>query len=366
MPALDLNDSTLLPRHNLCRRFISLIVLILVGATVTRPLLVELDPLFTYVGLVNCALALAVYAVVHGNRARAFEAQLILALGMVCLVPLLVVSGGVNSQFAFLIPIFPLSATMLSGNRLALVMCGVWLVVIGALTIAGPAVADLTGAGYHHGKSVSRGVWATITVLVSTAFGCYFQIIYDRLTRRLQEQATSDHLTGLANRRALERALEAELLRARRNDTWVSVLLLDVDHFKGFNDRFGHATGDRCLQAIGRCLRNATRAGQDLVGRYGGEEFLVVNSATDPSRAREVADKLRQAIAAIDPGEATGAAADIAIGPGAVTVTIGVASVRGGGVRPDQLIDQADRALYAGKAAGRNRVVHAESIAAAA
>lgn len=348
-----------LPRHEITLRFAALILLVLTAATILRPMLVELDPWFTYLGAANCALMAVVLVVIHRGRARHFEAALLLAAGVLCILPLLLVSGGVNSQFALLIPIFPLSASMLSGSRLALITCAGWLALIAAFTVAGPVIADLTGEGYHRGKTISRGIWASLAVLVSTAFGCYYESIYQRLTGRLRELASSDHLTGIANRRALERAIDADLQRAARSGAWVSLLLLDVDHFKRFNDRYGHAMGDRCLEAIARGLQQGTRAGQDLAGRFGGEEFLVVLTDTGPDQAQRVAEKLRRQAAR---GAVDGIDGDAM----AVTVTIGVASINGAELARldttaarEDLIARADAALYAGKAAGRNRVVQA-------
>ena len=169
---------------------------------------------------------------------------------------------------------------------------------------------------------------------------------------RLETMAMSDPLTGLANRRAVEAALARDLARADRERTWISVVALDVDHFKRVNDTHGHAGGDLVLVALGELLRTALRAG-DLAGRMGGEEFLTILPDTDPEGAAVAAERLRSRIAAQRltlPG-----------GELAFTSSLGVASLRGPGClrSATALVERADAALYEAKRSGRNRVVRA-------
>ena len=169
---------------------------------------------------------------------------------------------------------------------------------------------------------------------------------------RLENMAMSDPLTGLANRRAVEVALARDLARADRERTWISVVALDVDHFKRVNDTHGHAGGDQVLVALGELLRTALRAG-DLAGRIGGEEFLTILPDTDPEGAAVAAERLRARIAA----------QRIALPSGelAFTSSLGVASLRGPGClrSATALVERADAALYEAKRGGRNRVVRA-------
>lgn len=162
-----------------------------------------------------------------------------------------------------------------------------------------------------------------------------------------RHDATHDALTGLANRRSAEERLEAWRADAVRHHEPLSVLALDLDHFKQVNDRHGHAAGDLVLQAVGRVLREQLRGG-DLGARHGGEEFLVVLPHCARGEAIETAERLRQRIAAtrvpLD-GDAL-----------RVTVSIGVASLAGDESLP-ALLARADAALYAAKARGRDRCV---------
>jgi len=169
-----------------------------------------------------------------------------------------------------------------------------------------------------------------------------------RLRERLEQQAIRDPLTGLFNRRYMEVSFERELHRAQRNQTGLSVLLMDLDHFKQINDTFGHATGDLVLRELGMMLRTRTRA-NDIVCRYGGEEILVIMPETGLPVARERAEQLRQAMRELPLQAEHGPVRS-------VTISIGVAVFPDHGETSDALLQAADTALYRAKATGRNRV----------
>lgn len=164
--------------------------------------------------------------------------------------------------------------------------------------------------------------------------------------RRLAEASRTDALTGLPNRRGFLDVADHELKRSDRSGEPLSLLMLDLDHFKGINDRYGHAAGDAVLQAAAALLRSVLRA-QDLVARWGGEEFIVLLPATDGATAVLVAEKARHALAAF-PFECNGS-------PETITSSFGVATHRRG-QSIDVAIAAADRALYAAKEAGRDCV----------
>jgi two-component system cell cycle response regulator len=163
----------------------------------------------------------------------------------------------------------------------------------------------------------------------------------------LQRQATHDSLTDLLNRGAIEEMLERELARSKRDDSSVGVLLADVDHFKKVNDTYGHAGGDDILREVTRRMLGAVRA-YDLVGRYGGEELLVILPRCDDGAAMRIAERTRQAIA--------GAPMRTGDREAPVTMSIGVATSRSmGSFDVDSLVAAADAALYRAKNGGRNR-----------
>ena len=166
----------------------------------------------------------------------------------------------------------------------------------------------------------------------------------EEANRHLASQATTDGMTGLANHRAFQEELHRQAARAERACAPLSLLLLDIDKFKQFNDAFGHPAGDEALRIVATLLASQVREG-DLPARYGGEEFAVVLPETDAETAKQIAERIRAAVEAYPfPNRA-------------VTVSIGVAQ-RFETESPDATIQRADVALYEAKAAGRNRAVY--------
>lgn len=169
-----------------------------------------------------------------------------------------------------------------------------------------------------------------------------------RMEGELVKLATTDVLTGLANRRHFVQALDLELARLQRQpDADVALLMLDLDYFKQINDTYGHAGGDAVLRVFADCLRAPLRK-VDLVSRLGGEEFAMLLPGTHPDNARLLAERLRQRI-----GEMTIAFGEHRI---SVAVSIGVAALSAHDASPDDALGRADKALYAAKHGGRNRV----------
>ncbi|HEX9861093.1 MAG TPA: diguanylate cyclase, partial [Nitrospirota bacterium] len=158
--------------------------------------------------------------------------------------------------------------------------------------------------------------------------------------RDAERNATVDPLTGLYNRRYMEGIMTREFMNARRHGRDLSVLMMDVDHFKNYNDKFGHQAGDNILKGVSRIFRDIVRE-VDLVARYGGEEFIAILPETPPDMAAMVAERIRTAVE--DGNE--------------VTISIGAASYPGDSTDMADLIKDADTALYAAKDAGRNRTV---------
>jgi diguanylate cyclase (GGDEF)-like protein len=169
------------------------------------------------------------------------------------------------------------------------------------------------------------------------------------LVMRLRTLASHDSLTGALNRGAFEQRLDAEVARAQRTGTSLALVVFDVDHFKSINDRFGHAAGDDALREIGDAVSGGMRR-SDVFGRLGGEEFALLLPDTDMAGAAVAADKLR------------GSLSKRAAGGAALTVSFGVADVQGGRAHARDVFDEADRALYAAKRAGRDRVVRSDEI----
>ncbi|UZJ43449.1 sensor domain-containing diguanylate cyclase [Marinimicrobium sp. C6131] len=173
-----------------------------------------------------------------------------------------------------------------------------------------------------------------------------------KLQKELETLSYQDGLTGVANRRMLDSILDVEWLNARRNCQPLSVLLIDIDYFKQYNDRYGHLQGDDCLRSIAQTLDAVASRPRDFLARFGGEEFMLVLPETDEKAARAVANRCRQAILKLQIPHAASGASQL------VSISVGVASII-----PDhegelaEFIESADRKLYQAKLEGRDRVV---------
>jgi len=169
--------------------------------------------------------------------------------------------------------------------------------------------------------------------------------------QQLAHQVTTDPLTDLANRRYFDSYLDDYWRRAQEQGQAVSLLMIDVDHFKRYNDHYGHQAGDRCLKVVSEALQGCLRRTGDLVARIGGEEFAVVMPEADEQAARSAAERVRAAVEAQGLPHLASTCASV------VTVSVGVATVRPDAqLAPQVLLHDADDALYGAKATGRNRI----------
>ena len=170
-----------------------------------------------------------------------------------------------------------------------------------------------------------------------------------RLSETLRTQSIKDPLTGLFNRRHMEECLQREIWRASRNGRQIGVIVADIDHFKNFNDKYGHGAGDYVLSAFGNLVNTEIR-GSDIACRYGGEEFTLIlpeaNAQDAPWRANDLLHKVRSLKLSYGGCE---------LGP--VTISMGVTTYPDGGTTSEELLKAADAALYKAKLAGRDRVV---------
>jgi diguanylate cyclase (GGDEF)-like protein/PAS domain S-box-containing protein len=184
-----------------------------------------------------------------------------------------------------------------------------------------------------------------------------YEIELQHANEQLMRLSTTDPLTELGNRRLLMQRLEDEWRRALRSKEPMSLLLLDVDHFKLYNDHYGHPAGDACLQAIAGVLRACAARPSDLAARYGGEEFVLLLPETGAEGAMAVAQRIRQDMRAAALPHANSPLSDL------VTLSMGLISVKASqGGSPAQWLAQADLALYRAKAQGRDRVVQASAV----
>lgn len=178
------------------------------------------------------------------------------------------------------------------------------------------------------------------------------QLRMKRSSTLLASLARLDYLTELPNRREFDRKIEEEWLRSRRNGAPLSLIMIDIDHFKLYNDNYGHSMGDDCLRQVARAMRNGFKRPADVLARYGGEEFVAVLPGTPIEGAKVVAEAIVQAVRDAHLPHAYSSCADH------VTISVGVSCVKPDNEStPRQLTEAADKALYGAKEQGRNRVV---------
>lgn len=218
-------------------------------------------------------------------------------------------------------------------------------------------------AAAARGERLQQAIEVTPLAVAGAARHCLIQVsdvsIAVRRETLLREQAMvlrtqtfSDGLTGVANRRHFDVAIDKEMRRAKRSGSPLSLLMIDIDHFKDYNDQYGHQQGDTCLKQVASALATMLNRSGDVLARYGGEEFAAILPDTEPAKALMLAEAIRKGVRAlaIENGHEEGAARHI-------TVSIGVATRSGAApLDIDQLIGAADRALYQAKDGGRNRV----------
>lgn len=201
--------------------------------------------------------------------------------------------------------------------------------------------------------------YASASAFAALVVGAFVYYDIEKTNRRafLQQsiadrKAHNDALTGLANRRAFDELVPKDWLQAARESRSIALLLIDVDHFKKYNDRYGHQSGDRCLAVVGRCVATFARRPLDIAARLGGEEMAVLLYDANPALAQDLAEKLRQAVQDLNIEHLASSTAAM------VTVSVGLAIVNPAFDRSHQgLLQLADEALYEAKQQGRNRVV---------
>lgn len=176
------------------------------------------------------------------------------------------------------------------------------------------------------------------------------------LQKKLEELSFKDGLTGIANRRMFDSILETEWADARRNQSPVSLIMLDIDYFKQYNDEYGHIQGDICLTRVAGILNSASSRPRDFVARIGGEEFAIILPETDETSARKVAERCRQALEQAKIPHERSSVSDF------LTLSIGVATrIPAAADQAVSLIEAADKSLYQSKNGGRNRISSQEA-----
>jgi len=260
---------------------------------------------------------------------------------------------------------------VMAGNWLPLMVTSLFVIY---LYLPVRLTAGVVFATFY--SAASAGWWLTLYGVPLSAEQIYFGLLWIVLANGLgfaaanalqrgqrvqyaqnlvmQQLLATDALTGIANRRSFDAALEREWRRCGRSGQPLSLLMIDVDHFKAYNDRFGHQRGDECLRRVARALTDCVGRSVDLVARYGGEEFVCLLPEVGRRGAAKMARRMTAAIARI-----AIAHPDSPLG-GRITVSIGVATVAEVAGEPATLLELADKLLYAAKKDGRDRIVECE------
>lgn len=344
-PALTLNRRRLVQTVNLTIivliAFLAILKMILVG---TNP-----PPIPAFI-LVTGLTANAVYLSRGGSPEK--SAVVLVGLLIVGLILGGLNTGGFSGPVVLLSPLIPLSAMLLISNRAA--WLSLWAV---GLVLAGLYLADvyqLIPENPHSAPLLKFARLLSVASLCLVATGMMWGLareLKEALTK-IKGESNTDYLTGIYNRRAIENILSHEVNRTSRDGSWLSFVIGDIDDFKLYNDTNGHQAGDRCLIQTAKTIRARCRRAADVVGRFGGEEFVIILPGTNPNGARKVVEDCRQSIQALN----------IPYGPdnpNPVTITMGCVSIAGSQIESlDQIIKLADDALYQGKHQGRNCAVY--------
>jgi len=336
---------------------VSLVLLIPIYNVIATPYLIE-----AWVGLVATLASLIFAVVIWGVVRRGFyrpwlgfmTSAVDVTFVTATLVAFLAMGTphvAVNSRIMYSVYFFSIGASSLRyDTRICIVTGALAVAQYAAVVVAAGLLWDLNDlryAPFTYGM-VSWGDQVGRLILLGTA-GVLATAIVDR-SRQLRHLSALDGLTGLLNRGYFETRYQSEVARARRHGHPLSVALLDLDRYKNFNDRYGHASGDVALRVLAETLLKGLRA-TDIVARYGGDEFVVLLLETGPQAAHEKLEQLRLAVAR---AEFSIPRHDLTA---QITLSAGIACLPDDGTDPVELLEVADQRLFAAKDGGRNRVV---------
>ncbi len=249
-------------------------------------------------------------------------------------------SGGLSGPVALVAPLIPVVAILLVGTRAGWICLGLVIIILSVFLVLGSTGKLPEDPNNALGLLFGRFLAVVFTGLVATWIAWRFGFNNERL-------AYTDHLTGIANRRAFETRLASEISRANRSDTWLTLMIADVDLFKQYNDTYGHIAGDLALVSVAKALSLAVTRPPDLVGRFGGEEFIAVLPDTNTAGGLCVANRMRHIL---NKQKFSGVAR--------LSISIGIVTCRGSQIESaEALIHLADTALYRAKEAGRDQAI---------
>ncbi|MGQ4277217.1 GGDEF domain-containing protein [Pseudidiomarina sp. E22-M8] len=302
------------------------------------------SPILAWVNVVSVAMyAWAFYAL--GRRQNALAISLVWTEVLVHAALGSILIGWDSGFHYYLLMFIPAIAVTMSARYAVIALSSLWLYYLGLYTISlyYPPLQPISAAALI-GVNVFN---LSIVFAMFSYLGFFYARTVSSASRKLNRLASTDSLTLLHNRRHLTELAEAEMTRAERYKKPLSILLIDVDHFKLINDIYGHPKGDQVLQHLAKLIRLELRQ-HDLIGRWGGEEFLIVLPETDIVTAEQVAERIRIAINSYNWRDNLNK--DLS-----VTLSVGVSQLAANETF-NRIVSRADKALYISKSSGRNRV----------
>lgn len=326
-----------------------------IAFTILLSLRLTLGPAQPESSVLTIILAYAMFALTMIMARRNIQVRLVTHVMLIGLAGLVLfrsyVAGGPASPVMMVTIILPVAATFLLGRA-----AGLGYLIVSALSIVGFVALRLYNGPFPSialsplGQEVIQSSVIVFVMSVCTWIALLYSQHNETLTKTLLDQTQQDYLTGIANRRALDSALQTEIVIAKRQVRPLSLIMVDLDHFKKFNDLYGHHQGDQCLIRVATIIKTCLRGPGDMVARYGGEEFAVILPDTSVQQAKELAETIRHAVLGLNIEHRKSPY-------GAVSITLGASELDIlHNMDAKELLRDADNALYQGKEAGRNRV----------
>lgn len=286
-----------------------------------------------------------------------YSNNILLVASKLILLPKIFITGGIYSELIPLALILPFIFMLLGGFYHAFTAIVFWTISWLILFFIGEVPFDLTNSVWNEGKAASITLWLVATNILSLMVILKIENINRRQQKSLLKIANSDVLTDVHNRRGLIEILQKEMDYCVRNKQVLSLLFIDIDHFKRFNDNNGHEQGDIALKRVAACLKEQVRKNQDTVARFGGEEFVVLLRDTQSDKAFEIAEKMRSSIKSLQMYYDTRTKST---SEEMLSITIGLYSTNCINETQKSILKKADQALYFGKENGRDQVVKAQ------
>jgi diguanylate cyclase (GGDEF)-like protein len=322
-------------------------------------------PICANIVLFSGVVLLVILLAIRRGESPALCGQLFCATGWIVYTALAYFNGGAGSSPTMWYASIPVLSLFLCGTRPAIFWTIASVLAIGAFSLLPEfgihCPIELTPVGHRLIQFAGVAglvscVYLLVWVLINMEYNAR-QALHDA-NSRLELQASTDGLTGIANRRCFDRILEKEWARHQRTRSWLSLLVIDADFFKNYNDAYGHLAGDDCLRSIASVIQSCLHRPSDLVARIGGEEFAVILPDTKEQGACLIADEIRlrlRALKILHPRSGVSEYMTISVGVATAAPTVAESYL--------EFLDAADGALYRAKAKGRDRIVQVMPLA---